>query len=407
MDGRKGDAPLDLLVVGAGPAGLATAIFARLAGYAVAVCDPGEGPQNKACGEGLMACGIAALARLGIDVATLPHAPLSGVRYHDGPACAYAPFAPGATGVGLARTALSAALQARARATGVDERRARLRALRRRTDGVEAELSCGDLVRARYLVGADGLHSTVRRLAGLQAPPPAPTAARPRFGLRRHLACAPYSDAIEIYLGPIGEAYVTPVGPDAVNVAFLTCAPKRSWQAHLADFPALARALGDAAQAPARATEAADATDAATGRAQAPMHRADAGRADGVARRGIDAPRGAGPFVQGVRLRAEGRVALVGDAAGYVDAVTGEGVSLALLGAEAWVQAMAAADPARAYRRALAPAWRHYARHARLLLWLNRRTGLRRWALRALAHLPWAMAWWVRRAVALPRPMSR
>jgi flavin-dependent dehydrogenase len=106
--------------------------------------------------------------------------------------------------------------------------------------------------------------------------------------------------------------------------------------------------------------------------------------------------RGAGPLLRPTTGRAADRLALVGDAAGYVDAVTGQGLSLAFAGAEALVAALPkqlddGAQLSRAllrYDRSLAKAWRRYAIPARALLALARRPRLRRAALGAAARLP-------------------
>ena len=57
---------VDLLVVGGGPVGLGTAVEAALAGLSVAVVERRDGPVDKACGEGLMPGGRAALRRLSV-----------------------------------------------------------------------------------------------------------------------------------------------------------------------------------------------------------------------------------------------------------------------------------------------------------------------------------------------------
>ena len=57
----------DVLIAGGGPAGLASAINARQQGLSVIVAEPRDNPIDKACGEGLMPGGLAALAALGVD----------------------------------------------------------------------------------------------------------------------------------------------------------------------------------------------------------------------------------------------------------------------------------------------------------------------------------------------------
>lgn len=283
---------LDLAVVGGGPVGLATAIAARLAGLEPIVLEARTGALDKACGEGLMPGALAVLARLGVDP---PGVPLRGCRYADARRSVEHRF-PGPAGRGVERVALQRALADRAAALGVEVRRARVSAVEQDADGVTV---AG--VRARYAIGADGLHSAVRRAAGLGRP----TTGRARFGLRRHFALAPWTDLVEVHWRDGFELYVTPVREDLVSIAALG---ERGL-----DFPAALAAVGEVrdriGDAPA-----------------------------------VDALRGAGPLLQRTARRVSGRIALVGDAAGYVDALTGEGLAIGFAGAEQVVAAVAAGD---------------------------------------------------------------
>lgn len=314
---------IDVLVAGGGPAGLATAIHAALHGMEAVVIEPRPGPVDKACGEGVMPSGVRSLAALGVEPAG--HA-LRGIRYVAAAHRAEAGFRDG-TGLGVRRTVLSAALARRAAELGV-------RVLPGRVDGVRqgADAVSAAGLRARWFVAADGLHSPVRRALGLELPDRRPR----RFGLRRHYRMAPWSDFVEVHWSAsgTGEAYVTPVGGDLVGVAFLSTA-KRSYDTHLGHFPELAARLGSGAA--------------------------------------TNAVRGAGPLRQRVRGRVAGRVLLVGDAAGYVDALTGEGISLALAAAEAAVRCLRAGRP-EAYERE----WRRLSRRHRLLTGALVRVGCRR-----------------------------
>jgi flavin-dependent dehydrogenase len=102
---------------------------------------------------------------------------------------------------------------------------------------------------------------------------------------------------------------------------------------------------------------------------------------------GTTAVRGAGPLYQGARRRVQGRVLLVGDAAGYVDALTGEGIALACACARALVTCVAAGQPHR-----YEPAWRTLSRRYRVitetLVWARSRPVLRRSIVPAAARLP-------------------
>lgn len=306
------DVDADVVVVGGGPVGLATAIEARLAGLSVVVVEPRVGAVDKACGEGLMPGALAALARLGVD----PDGhPLTGISYRDPRRHVDHAFT-GSPGRGVRRTVLHAALLDRCEGLGVDRVVARVTAVGQWATGVEA---AG--VRARWLIACDGLHSAVRRLVGLEATAPPRWPRRtpaPRFGLRRHFPVAPWSSMVEVHWGTDTEAYVTPVGSAEVGIALL--GPRGTdFAAGLASFPSLACRL------------------------------------DGL--EPTTTVRGAGPLRQRTTARSAGRVRLVGDASGYVDALTGEGLRVGFAQARA---AIAHLDDGAAYERAWLAATRDY-----------------------------------------------
>ena len=143
--------------------------------------------------------------------------------------------------------------------------------------------------------------------------------------MRRHFRSAPWSEYVEVHWGEAAEAYVTPVAADEVGVALLGRDDGGSYTERLARFPMLAARLA----------------------------RAEA----------VSESRGAGPFWQRARARHAGAVALVGDAAGYTDAVTGEGITLGLLGAQALASTIAAGEPLERYDAA----WRRLSRAHRAL----------------------------------------
>jgi len=300
---------IDLLVAGGGPAGLATAIHAARAGLEAVVVDRRPGPIDKACGEGLMPHTVKQLTAIGVP---LRGKPFRGITYLDDRHRVPAYFRSG-TGLGVRRTVLHQGLHDTATALGVRIVQGEIGAVRQDAKSVR----CGDL-EARYLAAADGLHSPIRRSLGLNRP----ATARRRWGIRRHYGIAPWSDTVEVYWARDTEAYVTPVSDDTVGVAILTSRQGRFGDL-LLDFPALAARLGAAAHGPDRA---------------------------------------AGPLRQRVRARASGRVLLVGDAAGYVDALTGEGLGIAFGGAELAVKSVLADNPGDYDRQ-----WRAMSRRYRLL----------------------------------------
>jgi flavin-dependent dehydrogenase len=300
-----------VLIAGGGPIGLAAAIEARLAGLDVVVLEPRDGPIDKACGEGLMPGAVPALARLGVHPRGQP---LRGVHYRDGTRSAVHRFRDG-HGLGVRRTTLHAALAERARDLGATIERGRVEHIEQDDQGVRA---AGH--RADWLLAADGLHSAVARDLGLALPAPA---ARRRYGQRRHYNVEPWSDLIEVHWTPHGEIYVTPTADGVVGLALLARQGVR-YEDALAAAPQLAERVRGAEPA--------------------------------------SELRGAGPFRQRTRARVRGRALLIGDASGYVDALTGEGIRIGLDQARAAVQAVLAGD-AGAYERE----WRAVTRDFRRL----------------------------------------
>ena len=250
-------------------------------------------------------------------------------RFSDGP------------GRGVRRTELQAGLAQRAADLGVPVVDGRVDAIEEDGDGIEA---AG--IRARYLVGADGLHSSVRRLLGLEAA----TRGRPRFGIRQHFAVEPWTDLVEVHWLPDCEVYVTPVASHSVGVAVLGGAPL-SLDDAVARLPALAARLSGSPASSQR--------------------------------------RGAGPLRQSTTARTRGRALLVGDAAGYVDALTGEGLRVGFAEAEAVVRAVLADDVQR-YEAEWGAITRSYRWLTNGLLWTSARPRLRPMIVPAAQRLPFA-----------------
>jgi flavin-dependent dehydrogenase len=329
---------IDLLVAGGGPIGLAAAIRARLAGLDVTVVEPRSTPVDKACGEGLMPSAVRGLTGLGVEVDGRAFA---GIRYVSGTRRVAARFPDGA-GLGVRRTVLHAALAARAEAVGVTQLTGRVDDVRQHDGHVEA---AG--MSARWLIAADGLHSSVRRAVGLERPTRGPA----RFGLRQHFRVAPWTDLVEVHWSAHAEAYVTPVADDLVGVALLcgTDGHRRGFAETLTDFPDLSSRLGAAEP--------------------------------------VTSVRGAGPLRQVARAPSTGRVLLIGDAAGYVDALTGEGLATGLATAAAAVHAVLDGEPA-AYDAQWRAATRRYRWLTLALLAAANRPAVRRGIVPAAVHAP-------------------
>jgi flavin-dependent dehydrogenase len=313
----------DVLIAGGGPVGLATAIEARLAGLSAVVVEPRPAPIDKACGEGLMPGAVHALARLGVEP---PGRAFAGITYVDGHRSVSHRFALG-PGLGVRRTVLYDVLAKRAADLGVVVTTARVAQVEAYGDGVTVRTTPANGVSSEaiapmhgsWLLACDGLHSDVRRLLGLAQP----VTAWRRYGMRRHFRVAPWSEFVEVHWTPHAEIYVTPVADDEVGVAVLG-ARGFSYESVIDQARAVERRIASAEP--------------------------------------VSALRGAGPLLQRTSRRTTGRVLLVGDASGYVDALTGEGIRLGLAQARAAVEAIAAGRPDD-YERA----WRRLTRDYRLL----------------------------------------
>lgn len=310
---------VDVLVAGGGPVGLAAAIEARLAGLTVAVVEPRSAPIDKACGEGLMPGALPLLARLGVD----PDGhPIRGIGYRSGRLRVDHRFERGA-GRGVRREVLHAALAERAEAVGAQFVQGRIETVEQRNGRVVA---AG--IESDWLLGCDGLHSRIARLTGLALPA---RGARRRYGIRQHFRIAPWTDLVEVHFAAQADFYVTPVAADTVGVAMLG-GRTVDYDTALAGVPELAERLAGA--------------------------------------HAIDDRRGAGPFGQRTRARVHGRVLLVGDASGYVDALTGEGLRVGFDQARAAIAAVLDGEPDGYEKR-----WREVTRDFRILT-----SGLVAWA---------------------------
>jgi flavin-dependent dehydrogenase len=368
----------DVVVVGAGPAGAATAILLAEQGLGVTVLDRARFPRPKLCGEYLSPEAPRVLDRLGVLKAVDEVAvPLAGMRITapDGTALsgtyrAVGPWRPYRDrALALRREALDALLVDRLRALPVD-----LREETRVTDvlvvdGRVAGVTAVDAqgrgfeVRAPLTVAADGRHSVVAARLGLRRPHP-----RARMALVTYVAgLEDCRDRGEIFVDPPDYAILNPVGPDLVNLALVVpLADAAPWSARLEDFliararllPHLARRLaGTRRVAPVRAL---------------------------------------GPLAYRVAPPPVGGVLLVGDATGFFDPFTGEGVFAALRGAELAVEtaarALAQGDLSAAglsgYARARRAAFRDKDRFTRALHAVVGRRRLANLAARLLARRP-------------------
>src|SRR5882762_9576018 len=330
----------EILVIGGGPAGLAAAIAARKKGFDVTVVDGARPPIDKACGEGLMPNTVAALRELGIEIYPWEGKIFRGLRFLEESTQAEATF-PGTSGVGLSRTVLHSKMAARAGELGVS--------LQWNTPASglteKGAILGGKEVRAKWIIGADGIHSRVRRWVGLDSGSWQGT----RFAQRRHYRIRPWTDCAEIYWGRMMQAYVTPLGDEETCVALISDDPRMRLENAWNEFPELAARVRNAERS-------------------------------GVDRGGVTVARRPGRVYHGNAI-------LIGDASGSADAITGEGLCLSFR------QAIALADSLEKGRlEGYQHAHRRLARRpntmGRLLLLLDRYPSLRKRALRGLAADP-------------------
>lgn len=331
---------VDVFVIGGGPAGLAAAISAAQQGLQVAVADCARPPIDKACGEGLMPDCLETLADLGISLEGCDTGSFRGIRFVGRERAVEADF-PRGVGLGIRRTVLHGLMAERAAALGV-----------RLMWGAQVSyLNSGAVAvsgkhwSCRWIVGADGQNSRVRRLAGLDSGRDYES----RIGIRRHFRIRPWSKFVEIYWGEDRQAYITPIGAEEICLAVISRRRFSSFEAALGDFPELQARLESACpRTPAK---------------------------------------GALTVTRRLKSVVHGNVILIGEASGGADAITGEGLAMSFRQASALGQALAANDPSH-----YAAAHRHIAGLPHLLgrsmLLMDRYPWVRRRALRVLSRRP-------------------
>jgi menaquinone-9 beta-reductase len=345
----------DVLIVGGGPAGLAAAIALRRRGVDVLLADALAPPIDKACGEGIMPDSRRDLARIGVEIPDSCGANFTGIRFCDGESSVAAAF-PSGRGVGVRRTVLHGILVDHAADIGV-----RLLWNARAAINSSHPITInGEPVRYRYLVGADGQASRVRAWAGLEQG----ALHTSRTGFRIHYRIAPWTSNVEVHWAAAGQAYVTPVAPGQVCVSVMTRNPRdgglppvHSRVAHSHDIVASISELKD--------------------------------RLEGVDI--ITRERGSITTTRRLKHVAAGNVALVGDASGSADAITGEGLALgfrqALLLADSICPEYGAQGLSQ-YEQAHSKIMRLPQTMARFMLLMDRWPTLRRRVLRMLAKDP-------------------
>ncbi len=373
----------DVVVVGAGPAGAATAILLAERGLDVVVLDRAAFPRAKVCGEYLSPEAARILDRLGALKALDAAGPtaLAGMRITapdgtrlEGRYGAIGDFCPyRAHAMAVPREVLDATLVDRLRGLPVDLRE-RVRATDLliedcRVVGVQAVDDGGAplVVRAPLTVGADGRASVVAQRLGLRHPH-----RLQRLALVTYVSGLPDCRELgEIFVDPPDYAILNPVDADRVNLSVVVpLAHARPWSSRLEDFFA----------------------------ARVRQLRHLAARLVGATR--VAPVRALGPLAYRVDPPRMGGVLLVGDAGGFYDPFTGEGVFTALRCAELAADAIGRALGTRgvtvtalaAYEGARQAAFRDKERLTGVLQAVIRRRRIANLAARALARRPTALA---------------
>ncbi|HET8577675.1 MAG TPA: NAD(P)/FAD-dependent oxidoreductase [Methylomirabilota bacterium] len=369
----------DVVIVGAGPAGSAMAVLLGERGWSVRLLDKAEFPRPKICGEYLSPEAARILDRLGVlkEVDAAGAQPLRGMRIvaPDGTALAgsyptagtwrgYRDYA-----LAIPREALDRILVERARSLTIDVReRHRVTGLLRDGDrviGVTGDDADGRPfeTRARLVVGADGRASIVARSLDLVRPHRLQRLAL----IQDVMGLGGFDGRGEIYVDPPDYSILNPVAPGVVNLSLVVpLAHARPYRGRMeAFFDARVKQLRHLAPRIAGMTPA------------GPLMVM-------------------GPLAYRVREPRAGGVLLVGDAAGFFDPFTGEGLFTALrsaeLAAEVGHRALAQDDVSA---KALAPYAEARRRAFRDKEWVTRglqlvirRRRLANWLAHALARRP-------------------
>ncbi|HEX2469460.1 MAG TPA: NAD(P)/FAD-dependent oxidoreductase [Candidatus Limnocylindrales bacterium] len=312
--------PVDVAIIGAGPSGTVLGATLARAGVDVLIVEAAPAWRWRAGGVFTSPAAVAALRRAALSGSVLDSVarPIPAMRLETRRGTAvrltYGADGGGSPAVGFDRSRLDPALEASARAAGVTIRRGV------RVDGVDldpagpATLRLGDeRLGARVVIGADGTASVVARAAGVHRPARLP----PRIGLSWHVldprerasddaAASPDARLVVIEDGYVGLA---PVPDGRLNIGIVL---GRSWHDELARLGAGVTSRRALALIPPAVDD--------------PVAWADAAPCDRIA--------GAAPLGGRVTRRAGPGWFLVGDAAGFLDPFTGEGLHRALVSIE-------------------------------------------------------------------------
>ena len=289
-------------IIGGGPAGLATAICLAEKGFEVTLFEKGVFPVDKVCGEGIMPTGVEFLEQHEVLSLINPNDKkvFQGVRYISNNSKTLEGKFKSGFGLGIKRTVLSEALYKKLlhfNNVKIYENSELINIFKNdESVGAEiAESSNNKKYEFDYLVGCDGIRSKVRKLCKLESNK---YIEDQRIGARMHFETAPWSDLVEVYWKDYIEAYITPVGSNIVQYAFIW--DNKSVRPHS-------------------------------------RYRMDVGlkelfpelfkRVEGCKQ--VSKLKTTGPIAVSSKKLYKNRVILLGDAYTYLDGITGEGISIA------------------------------------------------------------------------------
>lgn len=292
-------------IIGGGPSGLTNALFLAQKGHDIKVFERGVWPIDKVCGEGIMPSGHQILKDLGVIKYLDPkrYQLFDGIDYiNQSGQKIEGYFYKKDKGIAIGRKNLSQALHRRCQdfsnITLFGD--TKVREVIPVNNGVEALIGDNKEI-SDYLILSDGIRSPFRKKLGLDRPI---FSKQKRLGARAHYAIAPWSKKVEVYWGKNIEAYITPIGPNEIQLAFLwdhqkvfIKDSKHYFFALLKKIPILENQL------------------------------------KGVMP--LESPRSYGPFQTMAQTSTYGNIILTGDVRYFLDGITGEGLSLAFKQAKA------------------------------------------------------------------------